>query len=268
MKKIYALFVTIIIASAAYDAQAEQQMRVQQSDTTLLSEWVDGDYLVRRYKIDGQDDEAQYTLKYSVSASKLNSLMSGNEMELSDLDKMMAELKSDENMHVKRIEITGYASPDGNATSNEALALSRAQKFRSMLESRYAAVSDYVIRVMSDAEQWDNCDEAVLNSSISNKSAVLDILNSATSEAAKEQRLKQMPQVWSVFRTQILPPMRRVEMVIYYNTDRVVEVRTLVEKPKPAPKAQPQRMVCPCQGVQIDEAIGIIVDLSDPNAIY
>lgn len=268
MKKIYALFVTILAVAAIDDVQATDQMWRQQSDTTLLSEWVDGNYLVRRYKIASNNDEAQYTLKYSVSASKLNSLLAGNATELADLDKMLADLKSDENMHVKRIDITGYASPDGNPTSNEALALSRAQKFRSMLESRYAYVSNYVIRVMSDAEQWDDCNDAVLNSTISNKDAVLNIINSATSEGSKEQRLKQMPQVWSVFRTQILPPMRRVEMVIYYNMDRVVEVRTLIEKPKPAPQPKPQRTVCPCQGVQIDEAIGIIVDLSNPNAIY
>lgn len=268
MKRIYALFFMIVMAAIIDSTYAADQMRRQHSDTTLLSEWVDGNYLVRRYKIDSSNDEAQYTLKYSISASKLNSLMSNNAAELADLDKMMTDLKSDDNMHVKRIDITGYASPDGNPTSNEALALSRAQKFRSMLESRYAATADYVVRVMSDAEQWDDCDDAVLNSTITNKDAVLNILGSATSEAAKEQRLKQMPQVWNIFRTQILPPMRRVEMVVYYNMDRVVEVRTLIEKPKPAPNPQPQRMACPCQGIEIDDAIGIVVDLSDPNAIY
>lgn len=267
MKKIYALFVTLLMVGAS-DIYAADQMLRQRSDTTLLSEWVDGNYLVRRYKIDSENDEAQYTLKYAVDASKLNSLLSGNSVELADLDKMMAELKRDTTMHVKRIDITGYASPDGNATSNEALALSRAQKFRAMLESRYGVVSNYVVRVMSEAEQWDDCNDAVQNSTISNKDAVLGIIDSAASESVKEQRLKQMPQVWSVFRTQILPPMRRVEMVVYYNVDRVVEVRTLIEKPKPAPKPQPQRMACPCQGMQIDEMIGIIIDLSDPNAIY
>ena len=121
---------------------------------------------------------------------------------------------------------------------------------------------------MANAEQWDDCDDAVLGSSIADKEAVLNVLNSAATEASKEQRLKKMPQAWSVFRTQILPSMRRVEMVVYYNMDREVEVRTLVEKPKPAPKPQPQRKCCPCNGVIIDETIGFIVDLCDPNAIF
>ena len=257
-----------MVAAGSNAFAADQMQRVQKSDTTLLSEWIDGDYLVRRYKIDSSNDEAQYTLKYSISASKLNSLLSTNAAELADLDKMMAELKSDANMHIKYIDITGYASPDGNAMSNEALALSRAQQFRSMLESRYAVLSNYKVNVMANAEQWDDCDDAVLGSSISDKEAVMNVLNSATTEKAKEQRLKQMLQAWSVFRTQILPSMRRVEMVVYYNMDREVEVRTLVEKPKPAPKPQPQRKCCPCNGMIIDETVGIIVDLCDPDAIY
>lgn len=268
MKKIYSLLVTLLVVAAANNLCAADQMQKQQCDTTLMSEWVDGDYLVRRYKISCTDDEAQYTLKYSVSASKLNSLLSNNTAELADMDKMMAELKSDANMHIKYIDITGYASPDGNAMSNEALALSRAQQFRSMLESRYAILSQYKVNVMANAEQWDDCDDAVLGSSIENKEAVLNVLNSAATEASKEQRLKKMPQAWSVFRTQILPSMRRVEMVVYYNMDREVEVRTLAEKPKPAPKPQPQRKCCPCNGVIIDETIGFIVDLCDPNAIF
>ena len=121
---------------------------------------------------------------------------------------------------------------------------------------------------MANAEQWDNCDDAVLGSSVENKEAVLNVLNSPTTEASKEQRLKKMPQAWSFFRTQILPSMRRVEMVVYYNMDREVEVRTLVEKPKPAPKPQPQRKCCLCNGVIIDETIGFIVDLCDPDAIF
>ena len=95
MKKIYSLLVTLFVAAAANNICAAEQMQKQQCDTTLLSEQVDGDYLVRRYKISCTDDEAQYTLKYSVSASKLNSLLSNNTAELADLDKMMAELKSD-----------------------------------------------------------------------------------------------------------------------------------------------------------------------------
>ena len=91
MKKIYSLLVSLLMVAAVNELNAADRMLKQQSDTTLLSEWVDGDYLVRRYKITSHDDEAQYSLKYSISASKLSSLFSNNATELADLDKMMPE---------------------------------------------------------------------------------------------------------------------------------------------------------------------------------
>ncbi len=267
MKKFYALFLTLLAAVAVGDIYAVESYQMQCSDTTLLAEWVDGNYLVRRYKI-ADDEDAQYTLKYSVSASMLNTLLAGNLSEIEDLDRMMADLKRDTTLRVQRIDITGYASPDGNAMSNEKLAMSRAEKFRSLIESRYALLSNYPIQVMADAEQWDNCNEAVLNSTIEDKQKVISIIDSPATESAKEHQLKQMPKVWSVFREQILPAMRRVEMVVYYNKDMIVEVRTLIERPQPKPQPMPQPATCPCRCVEVDETIGIIIDLTDPNGIY
>ena len=169
-------------------------------------------------------------------------------------------------MRISHIVITGYASPDGNATSNEALAMSRAQEFRTLIESRYGLGSSYRIQVKADAEPWSACDQGVSSSTISDKSKILAILNSSDSDKSKEQQLKAMPEVWSVFRSQILPAMRRVDMNIYYNIDSIVEVRTLIEKPKPAPA--PAKQQCRCVGFVDDETIGIIVDMSEDDAIY
>ena len=272
MKKFYTLFSTLLATAVVGNIYAVQPSQVEdtqpiQADTTLLSEWVDGAYLVRRYRVVGREP-AHYTLKYAVSADKLNTLLAGNEAEIEALDKMMADIRQDSTMRVQSIDITGFASPDGNATKNEALALDRAQRFRKMLESRYGQMADYVVRVMAESERWDNCNMAVLNSPIEDKQRVLSIIDSPATEASKEQQLKLLPQVWSIFREQILPPMRRVEMVVNYNKDMVVEVRTLIDKPQPQPRRFEQRKGCQCGGVVVDQSIGIIIDLMDPEAIY
>ena len=101
---------------------------------------------------------------------------------------------------------------------------------------------------------------------MSDKSGVLAILNSSIGEAQKEQKLKAIPQVWSVFRNQILPAMRRVDMTIYYNADSYVEVRTLIEKPAPQPQQEVASKRCCCDGMVVeDEIIGIIVDMGGRN---
>ena len=264
MKKIYAPLIMLLACCIATNSHGQEQNIPK--DSTLLSESVEGNYLVRRYMIRNSSDEAGYNLTYSIAASKLPSLTVGNVAEQVELDELMAKIKNDNSMHISRIEITGYASPDGNAASNEALAMSRAQEFRTMLMSRYGLGSSYDIQVKADAEPWSACDEAVNSSAIEDKTKVLAILNSASSESSKEQQLKSMPEVWRTFRTEILPPMRRVDMTIYYDVDTVVEVRTLINKPKPAPA--PTKQKCRCVGFVDDETIGIIVDMSDPDAIY
>ncbi len=256
----------LVFAAAAY-ANAGESASIQKTDTTLLSEKVEGNYLVRRYKVSLDDDDAQYSLKYSVAASNLSALTGGNAAELTDLDRFIEGLKRDTSLHVRRIVITGYASPDGNAKSNQALALSRAQKLRTLLDSRYGLSSSYNVEVDADAESWSDCTEAVEKSSLADRTRVEEILGSSASDAAKELQLKQMPQVWNVFRTQILPPMRRVEVNIFYNKDTMVEVRTFIERPKPAPQPKPQpRRTCCCSQVVESDMIGIIVDMGGHDA--
>ncbi len=264
---LFSLVIPLALGLTPHHAEAQTQQHIAPSDSTLLSETVEGNYLVRRYKITSHDDEAQFSLKYSIDASKLPSLSKGNATEMEELDDMMARIKQNPEMKISRIEITGYASPDGNAASNERLALSRAEQFRSIVESRYTLGADD-IQVKADAEQWQACDTAIKDSSLADKEKVLAILNSPIAEASKEQQLKAIPSAWSVMRQQILPPMRRVEMAVYYTTDRIVEVRTLIEKPKPQPAPQVAQRVCPCQGFVDDETIGIVVDMSDPYGIY
>ena len=46
-------------------------------------------------------------------------------------------------------------------------------------------------------------------------------------------------------------------MTVYYNTDTIFELRTLIEKPDPQPAPQPQRR-CSCPVIVEDEMIGII----------
>lgn len=269
MKKfLLSLVVPFAFGLAPHHTRAQTPSHIAPSDSTLLSETVEGNYLVRRYKITGHDDEAQFSLKYSIDASSLSSLTTGNAAEMEELDQMMARLRQDPSIHISRIEITGYASPDGNAASNERLALSRAEKFRSIVESRYAIGSDSNLSIRADAEPWSACDKAVESSSIEDKGKVLSILNSSASESSKEQQLKAIPAAWNILSRQILPPMRRVEMAVYYTTDRIVEVRTLIEKPKPQPAPTVVQRTCPCQGFVDDETIGIVVDMSDPYGIY
>lgn len=262
MKRLYATIFTLFALGVGF-ASAEE-IAQPQSDTIMLSEKVDGDYLVRRYLVRHNSAEAQYQLKYSISASRLSNLIAGNDEELAALDKFMAEIKQDTSIHVQRIEIVGYASPDGNQRNNETLAMSRAQKFRALIDSRYDASVAYKVQLTSAVEPWQACDGGVEASTLGDKQKVLAILNSAETPQAKEAQLKQMPAVWQMLRAEVLPQLRRVDMTIYYNTDTVVELRTLIKKPEVEPEQVKQKKCC-CPVIVEDEMIGIIVDMKPPK---
>lgn len=259
MKTLYATIISIF--TLGLTTLFADELPKPQSDTVLLSQSEEGDYLLRRYLVRHRGDEARYSLKYSISATRLNDLVAGNAEELGELDKFMAEIKQDTSIHVQRIEIVGYASPDGNARSNETLALSRAQKFRNMLDSHFDASTHYKVQLSSAVEPWKACDGGVETSAITDKQKVLDILNSSSTPQSIESQLKAMPTTWNVFRNTILPSLRRVDMTVYYNTDTIFELRTLIEKPEPQPAPAPQKR-CSCPVIVEDEMIGIIVDMN------
>ena len=89
---------------------------------------------------------------------------------------------------------------------------------------------------------------------------VLQIVDGNQAPMAKEQALKRNPAVWNYLAEQILPPMRRVEVMIGYATDRVVEERILVKKPAPQPAAPAEDYV-----VVEEDVNGVIVEMPDKD---
>jgi len=236
-----------LCAAAGATAQVRSAAPVPAADTVMLSETTDGDYLVRRFII------------------KRPSTLDGNSRELGDLDDFVGNLMKDTLMRVKSVEITGYSSPDGPLKFNETLARNRAQDFKNYVDRKYGFSNKYDVTVNAVAEDWEMCRSLVAKSEVPDKQSVLDILDGSRSPDAKELALKKMPSAWNYMKKNILPPLRRVELTINYGEGSVVEQRTMIPRPKPAP--QPVCEPCGCE--VIDESItGIIVEMPGSDVDY
>ena len=168
-------------------------------------------------------------------------------------------------MRVKSVEITGYSSPDGPLKFNETLARNRAQDFKNYVDRKYGFSNKYDVTVNAVAEDWEMCRALVAKSEVPDKQSVLDILDGSRSPDTKELALKKMPSAWNYMKKNILPPLRRVELTINYGEGSVVEQRTMIPRPKPAP--QPVCEPCGCE--VIDESItGIIVEMPGSDVDY
>ena len=234
------------------------------ADTVMLSETTDGDYLVRRFIVKRPGD-TDYSVRYQINLAKLSSTLDGNSRELDGLNAFVDNLMRDTLMHVKSVEITGYSSPDGPRAFNETLARNRARDFKSYVDKKYGFSKKYDVTLNSVAEDWEMCRALVARSPVPDKQAVLGILDGKQSSDAKELALKKIPAAWEYMIKHILPPLRRVELTINYGEGSVVEQRTMIPRPKPAP--QPVCEPCGCE--VIDESItGIIVEMPGSDVDY
>lgn len=199
----------------------------------LLSERTDGHYLVRRYLVRNEED-ADYSLRYRISSSALADDFDGNAGILDGMDRFLQAVERDSLMQIHSILITGYASPDGVPQRNQQLARMRAQSLQAYLDKRFGWSKRYDVRTEGVASDWNAARQAIAQSTIPEKQAVLQIIDQRDAPQAKEERLKALsPAVWSYLAERILPPMRYAEVEIAYSGGRVVETRTWQRQSEP-----------------------------------
>lgn len=251
-----------MMGAAGATAQTAVKTAGPAADTVMMSEKMEGDYLVRRYVIRSMDD-VDYSIHYRISVAKLNAALKGNTQALNEMNSFVEGLMQDTTRRVCEVIITGYASPDGSVTFNEKLAAQRANDFKAYVDAKYDFSKHYNVTVKSVAEDWTATHAAIAASSVPDRSMVLQIVDGTQAPMAKEQALKRNPAVWNYLAEQILPPMRRVEVMIGYATDRMVEQRTLVRKPAPAPQPAPAQ-----DYVVVEEDVnGVIVEMPDKGEV-
>lgn len=232
-------------------------------DTVLLSETVDGNYRVRRYRIERTGD-ADYSVLYRINVSTLAPKMGKNGEELAALDRFAQSLVQDTAKQVRRVIVTGYSSPDGPHALNERLAKARMQNFLNYVNGKYDFSKRFDVKSDWVAEDWEGCRLAVEQSSVPDKQQVLAILDGGDTPDRKELRLKQMPAVWEYMKVHILPPLRRAEVEVQYGSGVVFEQRTMIEQPRCEPVEQPRKSACdPCDLIVDENITGIIVEMPE-----
>lgn len=246
---------------AATASRAAEGPQNPQADTVLLYEAVDGNYLVRRYRVD-QKQQADYSVLYQINAARLRPTLGSNARELGELNDLVQSLMKESPDQVRKIVITGYASPDGPLKFNEKLAASRAADFVAYADKNYGLENRFGVESRSVAEDWETCRMMVENSSMPDKAAVLAVIDSRDAPDHKEYRLKQMPAAWEYMKTRILPSLRRVEVLVTYNRDLAFEQRIMIPVETIVEVVEPP---CdPCCDYMVDEGItGIIVRMPE-----
>lgn len=219
-----------------------------EADTIIVSRVVDGDYMVSRMLIkETSPDNNEFEVRYQINLAKLISTYDNNATEIEGLHSFIETITNDSLKRVTQFKIVGYASPDGPLKLNEKLSNERAQDFCTYIEEKYD-IAECPHSTDAVALKWIDTEQAVMNSTLSNKNEVLSLVRSSQPQMAIEAKLKAMPDVWDYFKRVILPPMRCVAIHVKYNAWLSIEESVLIEEPKPTvvveviEKCKPRKM--------------------------
>ena len=112
----------------------------------------------------------------------------------------------------QNIYVNGYASPDGPEKFNDKLSAARSESGKKAAEKLLEELG-LSLDAASYGEDWEGFKELVAASNIEDKELILSVLNSYSSSSEREEQIKNMSQVFSALKKDILPQLRRAQLV-------------------------------------------------------
>ncbi len=149
-------------------------------------------------------------LLYAISSSTVASNSSKSEGVGTFVASVDSHSKNDR--ATQKLSAQGYASPDGPETFNDKLSRSRSESGRETMEK---LLKEYNLDIDAAAygEDWEGFKELVQNSNIEDKNLILQVLSLYSSSTKREDEIKNMSAVFTSLKTEILPQLRRTQMV-------------------------------------------------------
>lgn len=134
-----------------------------------------------------------------------------NKPETKALKDFTKQVEKDTNLVFKGIDIHGYASPDGPLDLNQRLASQRENAAGNAIK-RELNKKDFVGTYTQ--EDWNRFVILLQNSNIQDKEVILQILNTYSDPAVRKAEMKKMSVIFNELAQQILPQLRRSEVVV------------------------------------------------------
>jgi hypothetical protein len=158
-----------------------------------------------------------------------------------EIDKIVNNIKSvsdDKDAIISNITITGYASPDGPYGTNERLARERTMSLKNYVSDLLGSTSK-LISTSYVAEDWEGFRAKIAASHMTNRDAILSIIDSEDDLDLRERKIRQAyPRDFNTFKETIFPALRRTNYKVEY------EIRTYtdVEEIKSLVRTAPQKL--------------------------
>ncbi|MDG2208851.1 MAG: hypothetical protein P8K81_02565 [Flavobacteriales bacterium] len=162
------------------------------------------------------------TVNYSKNASSVrgSELKDADWKELRSLIQLSAEADS---VTLTGVTIEAYASPEGEITLNEDLAIDRAgsasKAMANELKRSKVAVDDAFYNEVPLGEDWSGFKSLMQGSSIADKNLILRVLEMYSDKNKREEEIRNIAKTYQEIEKEILPELRRSQMAVSYDVE-------------------------------------------------
>lgn len=147
---------------------------------------------------------------------------------------------------IDKVIVYGWASPEGEESRNEGLSEKRFEQGKKWFNDQmdkylrdYAKKNkikykdlekpEIVFENHAPGEDWGGFEAAVEKSNIKEKNQILNVVRSQPNSAMKEQKIREMTDIYNEIKDAILPPLRRSEITLIcnknkYNDEEILEL--------------------------------------------
>jgi len=158
-------------------------------------------------------DEMLADIHYLINRSNLRS----EEITAEDVEEFLKytqKANSEERIDLKDVEVSAYASPDGEIDFNTDLAANRKNTSSDFLaEQLKEAGIDIDLKTRYKPEDWEGFKEMLEASDIQDKELILRVLSMYDDPEVREREIRNLSEVFTVLAEQILPKLRRAKLL-------------------------------------------------------
>lgn len=143
------------------------------------------------------------------------------ELKSSDINELHAQIReasSAENLELENVNISSYASPDGDVNLNTRLAEGREANTVNMMKKQWKKDNiDADLTAEFTAEDWEGFRELVAASNIQDKNLILRVLEMYSDPEQREREIKNLSSIYGDLAEEILPQLRRSRITASIN---------------------------------------------------
>ena len=153
-------------------------------------------------------------IKFLIQSASLRSSETKSES-VKALQAAIKDAKDNEKKEINKIEVSGYASPDGGMDLNEKLAQNRQKAAANFLKKalkKNKVATDVEANIT--AEDWEGFQKAMENSNMQDKDLVLRVLSMYSDPEEREAQIKNLSSVYGTIAEEILPALRRSRLIL------------------------------------------------------